>query len=79
MSFLDDVHDTEPPEPTLLLYVCQRCRALHEEPHPDPEVALRRAIESGTLHTIHTCADGASGCCRLIGTGPGRPRTTEAA
>lgn len=51
-----------------LLYRCQRCNVVHVEPHPDAEVALRRAIESGQLHTMHTCQDGGLGCCRLIGT-----------
>lgn len=60
--------------PTLLLYRCQRCDSLHEEAHPDAEVALRRAVEAGQFYTVHSCQDGASGCCRLIGTGPGAPR-----
>lgn len=64
---------------TLLLYRCQRCGGLHSEPHPDADVALRRAVETNDMVRVHRCFDGASGCCRLIGTGPGRPKTTEAA
>lgn len=52
-----------------LCYVCQCCGLLHSEPHAEPEVALRRAVEAGQLHTFHRCAhDGGTGICRLIGT-----------
>jgi len=72
----------QPPElhpPTLLLYRCQRAGCLHSVPCTGPaDVALRRAIEAGELHTVHTCADGGSGCCRLIGTGPGTQKTEAA-
>jgi hypothetical protein len=65
----------------VLVYVCQRpgCAGLHEEPHTDAEVALRRAVESGDLVRLHRCPDGGLGCCRLIGTGPVRAAGAERA
>ena len=52
-----------------LAFLCQRCRAVVAEPHDDPDVALRRAVESGHMHTFHRCShDGGTGVCRLIGT-----------
>jgi hypothetical protein len=52
-----------------LAYICQRCGDVVGEPHADPEVALRRAVETDTLHTFHRCAhDGGTGICRLVGT-----------
>jgi hypothetical protein len=52
-----------------LAYICQRCGAAVGEPHAEPEVALRRAVEAGHLHTFHRCAhDGGTGICRLVGT-----------
>lgn len=76
MPFGDDVADVDV-HPTTLVYLCQRsgCRALHEEAHADAEVALRRAVEAGDLVRLHRCPDGALGCCRLVGTGPGRRET----
>jgi hypothetical protein len=52
-----------------LLYVCQRCGHAHSEPHADPEVALRRAVEASAFHVFHQCRhDGGTGLCRLVGT-----------
>lgn len=52
-----------------LAFICQRCGDVIGEPHEDPEVALRRAVEAGNLHTFHRCAhDGGTGICRLVGT-----------
>lgn len=52
-----------------LAYVCQRCGDVIGEPHAEPEVALRRAVETGNLHTFHRCdLDGGTGICRLVGT-----------
>jgi hypothetical protein len=76
MSFQDE---HEPARPTRLLYMCQRCNGLHEEPHDDPEVALRRAVEAGDMVRLHRCQDGGTGCCRLIGTGPARHAKAERA
>jgi hypothetical protein len=78
MPYDDDVRD-EPARPTLLVYRCRRCDGLVEETHPDAEVALRRAIESGMAFSVHACSDGAEGVAELVGTGPGRPRRSRAA
>lgn len=52
-----------------LAYICQRCGDVIGEPHDEPEVALRRAVETGALHVFHRCAhDGGTGICRLVGT-----------
>jgi hypothetical protein len=66
VAFDDDVRDTPRRG---LCFVCQRCGGAHSEAHDDPEVALRRAVEAGTLHTFHRCThDGGTGLCRLVGT-----------
>lgn len=50
-----------------LCFVCQKCGQAVLEPHDDPEVAMRRAIEDNRLHTMHPCAGGL-GLARLVGT-----------
>lgn len=68
MPFDDDVREVE--ARPALAYLCQRCGSTHREHHdaPSAEVALRRAIESGTLHTFHRCRhDSGLGLCRLVG------------
>jgi hypothetical protein len=76
MSFQDENDERRP---TALVYRCRRCDGLVEEVHPDVEVALRRAIESGMALSVHACSDGAEGVAELIGTGPGRPPRSRAA
>ncbi len=75
MSFTDDAREHE--RPTLMLYRCRRCSELVTERHADATVALRRAVETGAMVTLHECDDGAGGVCELVGTGPGRPRETS--
>ena len=72
MSFSDDVRDVKR-RPTHLVFRCQLCDRDYLEPHDDPEVALRRAVETNDLVRVHQCSNGVHGCCRLVGTGPARP------
>ena len=53
-----------------LAYRCARCEETHlGTSDGDPEVALRRAIETGgtELVTVHRCRDGSLGRSNLIG------------
>jgi hypothetical protein len=65
-----------PPRPTHLIYRCARCGGTLTEAHPDVDVALRRAIETGDMLRVHGCPDLASGLAELVGTGPGQPFTS---
>jgi hypothetical protein len=84
MPFVDDARDAEPYRPTALLFRCRRCDGLLEEPHPDIDVAVRRAIETGDLLRVHACAPAASGggalgLLDLIGTSERPPEERHAA
>ncbi|MGH7436953.1 MAG: hypothetical protein ACRENE_14870 [Polyangiaceae bacterium] len=63
---------------TGLAYRCQRCGAAVCEPHADPDVALRRAVETDALFTFHGCPDGGTGICRLVGTTSPHPTFADA-
>src|SRR5258708_18317002 len=56
-----------PARDPLARYRCRRCASVVTEDHPDAQVALRRAVESGQLATRHACPDGASGLAELVG------------
>jgi hypothetical protein len=55
---------------TGLVYRCRRAGCVVLEVHPDPAVALRRAVESGQLAIVHECS-GVLSVCDLVSTGPG--------